>query len=54
MSWLAEKKATPTASAAMLQMCWAGLNRPKLAMVAISANWVKSIQPRRRPSSGGT
>ena len=54
MSCDAEKNATITAISASAMIAFFGDAPPIAAMPAISSSWVITIQPRRRPSNGGT
>jgi len=50
-SWLAEQKATMSASSAVAHGAVAGSAAPNASRLAINAPCVASIQPRRRPNS---
>ena len=57
MSWLAEKNATSTPNSAIISGLPSGSVVPSPIRVTISASWVATIQPRRRPNhrvSGGS
>ncbi|MNR08573.1 hypothetical protein D3C85_1247370 [compost metagenome] len=54
MSCVADRKATSTASMASGISAAEGDSAPIAMMAIASSNWVTSIQPRRRPSKGGT
>lgn len=51
MSWLAEQKATITASSAVWPGSMRGSTAPRPSSAATSAAWVASSQPRRRPNT---
>ncbi|MNO06772.1 hypothetical protein D3C81_2286990 [compost metagenome] len=54
MSCVADRKATNTASKARGISAADGDIAPIPMMASASSSWVTSIQPRRRPSKGGT
>ena len=50
MSWLADRKATTKAIAAIKGRFSRGSPVPRMAIDSASRHWIASIQPRRRPS----
>ncbi|MOA60802.1 hypothetical protein D3C78_1857880 [compost metagenome] len=54
MSWVADRKATSTASMASGISAVDGDSAPITMIATASSSCVSSIQPRRRPNRGGT